>query len=655
MTVENLKINVTTNADKAATKINSLATALSNLSNAAKRTRGISGLGGIGKSISNVGSAAKKANDPLKNFVSSLKRIAYYRMIRSIIKAITKAFTEGLEWAYNFSKGLRDTEDSSGRFAASLDRLSSSSANMKAQLGSAFIALIAALEPILMRLISLVTQVADAVAQMFAAFTGTTYIKATGGLAKAFQSGAKAAKEWKNQLLGFDVINRLEEPSNGGGGGSNPLAGITGEDTPIDEKYLKIKSKLDELKQYFKDLIASFDFAPVIESFDRLWESVKKFADLVGGALLWAWDNVLVPIAHWVIEDAAPAAIDVLTAAFEFLRTTLEQLQPALQWLWDNFLVPVGQWAGDVIIGALNTITDLLGDLTDLISGNTTFDDFINNLSGWEEVFLAVAAAIVGYNVVTGIATALTTGFGAVLTFLSANPIVLIIAAIALLVIGIIELCKHFDEVDAWVKRVAKDIVDWWDGVKTGWSVFWQWVDGMLTKAVTAVDNWAQGIADSLVDWWNGVKSGFSALWDYILTGLISFVNSGIAFLNDLLAPLNSVIGLFGGRGLYVNPISYNGAIPGYADGGFPTEGQLFFANEGSAPEMVGRMGGHTAVANNDQIVDGVRQGVYDAMMAAGGNGGNVSVRLYLDGKEISNAVTKNQQRTERATGVSFA
>ena len=53
--------------------------------------------------------------------------------------------------------------------------------------------------------------------------------------------------------------------------------------------------------------------------------------------------------------------------------------------------------------------------------------------------------------------------------------------------------------------------------------------------------------------------------------------------------------------------------IFGFASGGFPDAGQLFIAREAGA-EMVGSMGGHTAVANNDQIVEGIREGVEAAM-----------------------------------------
>lgn len=49
--------------------------------------------------------------------------------------------------------------------------------------------------------------------------------------------------------------------------------------------------------------------------------------------------------------------------------------------------------------------------------------------------------------------------------------------------------------------------------------------------------------------------------------------------------------------------------IPFFEDGGFVDEGQLFIAREAGA-EMVGAMGRRTAVANNDQIVEGISAGV---------------------------------------------
>ena len=85
-----------------------------------------------------------------------------------------------------------------------------------------------------------------------------------------------------------------------------------------------------------------------------------------------------------------------------------------------------------------------------------------------------------------------------------------------------------------------------------------------------------------------------------------------------------------------------------YADGGFPETGDLFLANE-AGPELVGTMNGRTAVANQSEIVEGIRQGVYDAVVAANASGNSdVNVKVYLDSREIK----AGQTRLSRAMGV---
>lgn len=91
--------------------------------------------------------------------------------------------------------------------------------------------------------------------------------------------------------------------------------------------------------------------------------------------------------------------------------------------------------------------------------------------------------------------------------------------------------------------------------------------------------------------------------------------------------------------------------VPTYSTGGFPEDG-FFYANHS---EMVGSFNnGKTAVANNAQIVEGIKQGVYEAMMAANGNGGsNVTVELRGDASDIFTAVVKENNRAIYRTGSS--
>ena len=83
----------------------------------------------------------------------------------------------------------------------------------------------------------------------------------------------------------------------------------------------------------------------------------------------------------------------------------------------------------------------------------------------------------------------------------------------------------------------------------------------------------------------------------------------------------------------------------GFATGGFPEDG-LFFANSG---ELVGEFSnGKTAVANNQQITQGIYQAVLQALRDGGGMGSDVNV--YLDSREIAKRVEERQNQK----GISF-
>lgn len=86
-----------------------------------------------------------------------------------------------------------------------------------------------------------------------------------------------------------------------------------------------------------------------------------------------------------------------------------------------------------------------------------------------------------------------------------------------------------------------------------------------------------------------------------------------------------------------------------YATGGFPESGELFFARENGLPEMVGAIGSRTAVANNDQIVEGISSGVYRAVRAAiPQSDSNRAVNVYLDGRQIARHSIDQINRLDR-------
>ena len=482
-----------------------------------------------------------KSDGPITRLLSSLKRIAMYRILRTILKEIGKAFSEGLEKAYIFSSGI---ETEGHRFAEAMDRMKSSSNQMKGQLGSAFIALLAAIEPILITIINLAIRVADAISQFMSAFTGKTYLKANATAAKfadTMARGGAAAKEWKNQLLGFDEINRLNEPSQGGGGsgGTDPLEGYDFEDTPIAEKFLKLAEKVKTAIQWVRD------------NFDDLKDVLIAVGVAIGSLGLLKLAQNLVGLI---------AAINPVKLGIALLAGSITLLVLGLK-----------DW---IETGELSTAT-----------------------------FWKLEAAVMGI----GIALALFTG----------SWIPLAVAAVAAAVFAIV---TQFD-------KIKKALADF------------------QSKLSSTLGN-------GKLEWLD-----FAAVAARALMAPIDAIITLIGWLRELVNWIATVIDAFNSSPLVqrannrAQSIQDDGSIwlQGFASGGFPDDGQIFISRE-AGPEMVGTIGGRTAVANTDQIVEGIRQGVYEAVSAAmSSNGTNEpSVKVYLDSREIR----VGQQRLNRAMGV---
>ncbi len=89
------------------------------------------------------------------------------------------------------------------------------------------------------------------------------------------------------------------------------------------------------------------------------------------------------------------------------------------------------------------------------------------------------------------------------------------------------------------------------------------------------------------------------------------------------------------------------------AEGGFVNTGEMFIARE-AGPELVGKIGNSTAVANNEQIVEAVSRGVYDAVSAAMANKSGDDSRpiVVIDGRQLMTTVRDEARREAMRTGV---
>ena len=197
---------------------------------------------------------------------------------------------------------------------------------------------------------------------------------------------------------------------------------------------------------------------------------------------------------------------------------------------------------------------------------------------------------------------------------------------------------------------------DAWTKVKNTWAVAKDWfkssvIDPVVQRFQTAVQN----IRTAFENAFNGIKNFVKGIFNSVIGSVEGVINRVISGFNNLIGKFNRVVewaaDIVGTNWRGLSTLSLV-SIPRLANGGFVDEGQLFIAREAGA-EMVGSMNNRTAVANNDQIVDGIKAGVYEAVIAAMGNmkqTGEMIVKVFLDGKEI----TANVEKHQRERGVSI-
>lgn len=183
-------------------------------------------------------------------------------------------------------------------------------------------------------------------------------------------------------------------------------------------------------------------------------------------------------------------------------------------------------------------------------------------------------------------------------------------------------------------------------GVTKGMSVMEAIIKSMTNIISTGI---MVGGIYLLIKGWELFNSSDMSGWQKAITIIISLaaaIGAAAAALHLLKGNWVAAIGVgaaIGGIGLSIGSKLFD-STPQYANGGFPEDG-LFFANSG---EMVGGFSnGKTAVANNDQIVTGITQGVYNAMMAynAQTRGQSGSGDVYLNGQKVGRLVARGSHQ----------
>lgn len=191
----------------------------------------------------------------------------------------------------------------------------------------------------------------------------TDALNASDAVSGIGESAKKSAKDLKS-LASFDTAQILKKDdsdsssSGSGAGGKIDTSGLNLTDN--------LKKQASDIGKIFSDI----NFEPLINSFNKVKEAAQPLITTIKDGLKWLYDNVLVPLAKWTIQDLLPAFLNLIAGALTVLNPLITAFEPIFQWFWNNFLEPVAKWTGGVIVDTLNLLADVLTEIGNWMSNN---------------------------------------------------------------------------------------------------------------------------------------------------------------------------------------------------------------------------------------------------------------------------------------------
>lgn len=325
--------------------------------------------------FSKLGQSAKNAGKHIGS-AFSLKKLALFAVgLRSVMAAFNKlrgSIVEGVNNLARFNGGNNETNKN-------LSMLTSSLAQLKNSLGTAFAPILNFIAPALNTLIQLLNSATTALGMFFAKMTGqSTFTKAVAvqkDYAKSLDKTGSSASKAQDKLAAFDDLQVLnpDKGDQGGGGGGETSPEQMFQEVPIDTG---VSDWADKFKQSWEDAdfteIGAILGAKLRDALDSIpWGAIqdgaRKIAKSIGTFI-----NGFIG-TEGLAESIGRTLGEAINTAFIFLY----DLITTIDWY------AIGDFIGTAIMEGFNTIDwDLLG---------ATFAEGINaitdTLQGFADVF----------------------------------------------------------------------------------------------------------------------------------------------------------------------------------------------------------------------------------------------------------------------------
>lgn len=571
----------------------------------------------VTESVNAIRSGFSGEIEPVRNLGYDLSqtRLQAIALENGITKSVN-AMTQAEKSELRYIALMTQVTQVQGDMARTLDSPANQLRILQAQLrmvareiGNIFIPMLTNVLPWLIAFAKAARQVAAALAALFGYKMnniewGSNITAGAGNVSSALDNATGSAEKLKQTLAGFDQINLITQQSGGGSGGGAGAGGGLGLDLPsYDFIGDAVQTRVEEIMKVIQPKV---DW--IVKNIDWIWEAVKnigvalllwKFSanflrDL--GTLTTATGSLKNLIGIGTISLGVTLLFDnisnILAGDYDFVSLR-GMLQTALSGVLIGIgLTALGAGAWSIPVAAVLSfvVTEIavnwdsfkksaeagFGMLKSILNGD--FDDFLEN---WQK---GMQATFESKGLTGKLVKWIIDGLNGEGTFDKLKGVFETGGkdVIKGLFFGMVrEITSKLSTLNPLFSRIGIEFDKLYD-INSPSKVF-----------ETKGKNLIQGL-------WDGIKSIWSSLTSW--WSKLSLPKLNIKLPHFRFTTTQTKIF---GQAFSMPKLS----VDWYAQGGFPDMGQLFIANE-NGPEMVGTMNGRSAVANNDQIVEGVASGV---------------------------------------------
>lgn len=601
---------------------------------------------------------------------ATLQEKAYSLGLNQKVKDMTRAQKSELIY-YQIMSSTTKMQGDLGRSllspANSLRVIQTEFKRLARAVGSIFIPVIMRIIPVVRAVTQVLTSAAQAIARFFGfemsdfnadlSSVGNLLSGTSDDIADIGDEADSTAKKLNKMLMPFDELNNVSfdkgSKSSGSSKSSGAGGGSLGIELPTYDMFSSISGTVDSKFEGFKTKLGTL-FEPIQKSWNTSGSRVMSAFNHASSENLRLWSNIGKSVEEVWTNGTGEQTLNHLFGILSNILDTLGNIKGAFATAWetDGTGTQIIQNLADALNNVLGLIEDITGAFREFTSSPEfqgfaesvlniieTVSGLIETISGklreiWNGGFKDVFMGVIGF--VTRIIEIVDIAFQALKPVIEwiINQVTPVIENVSKKIGGVIDTINGL--LDILIGVFKGDWERVWTGAEKNIDGFKKQFGG----AIKGVKNTIKTIKEFLKNWF---VEPFK--W-----GMEKTTNRFDTFKNTVREIIDKIKGFFSfnwelprlktphiswgskpASGWIANTLRALGLptdlpkmeVSWYAGGGFPEAGELFWANE-AGPELVGRIGNKSAVANQDQIVDAVARGVYEAVVDANSQSNSV-------------------------------